>query len=45
MAEFAFTEILPLGPDTTPYRLVSTEGVETSASRAKSVMLPSPAIG
>ena len=29
MAEFAFTEILPLGPDTTPYRLVSTEGVET----------------
>lgn len=28
MAEFAFTEILPLGPDTTPYRLVSTEGVE-----------------
>ena len=29
MAEFAFTEILPLGPDTTPYRLVSTEGVTT----------------
>ena len=29
MAEFAFTEILPLGPDTTPYRLVSTEGVDT----------------
>ncbi|MEY3690929.1 MAG: hypothetical protein RJB57_584 [Actinomycetota bacterium] len=28
MAEFAFTELLPLGPDTTPYRLVSTEGVE-----------------
>ncbi len=28
MAEFAFTEILPLGPDTTEYRLVSTEGVE-----------------
>ena len=29
MAEFASTEILPLGPDTTPYRLVSTEGVTT----------------
>ncbi|MEY4032320.1 MAG: hypothetical protein RL573_1232 [Actinomycetota bacterium] len=29
MAEFAFTEILPLGPDNTKYRLVSTEGVET----------------
>ena len=29
MAEFAFTELLPLGPDNTPYRLISTEGVET----------------
>ena len=29
MPEFAFTELLPLGPDTTPYRLVSTEGVST----------------
>ena len=29
MAEFAFTEILPLGPDNTKYRLVSTEGIET----------------
>ena len=28
MSEFAFTELLPLGPDTTPYRLVSTDGVE-----------------
>lgn len=28
MPEFAFTEILPLGPDTTEYRLISTEGVE-----------------
>lgn len=27
MADFAFTEILPLGPDTTQYRLISTEGV------------------
>jgi len=27
MAEFEFTEILPLGPDTTEYRLISTEGV------------------
>jgi fumarate hydratase, class I len=29
MPEFAFTELLPLGPDTTPYRLVTTEGVST----------------
>jgi len=29
MAEFAFTELLPLGPDSTPYRLVTTDGVST----------------
>jgi fumarate hydratase class I len=27
MADFVFTEILPLGPDTTQYRLIGTEGV------------------
>ena len=27
--EFAFTELLPLGADDTPYRLVTTEGVST----------------
>ena len=27
MADFVFTELLPLGPDDTPYRLLSTEGV------------------
>lgn len=27
MADFVFTEILPLGPDTTQYRKISTEGV------------------
>src|SRR6187549_1377263 len=34
MSSFSFSELLPLGPDTTPYRLVTTEGVsllETSA--------------
>jgi len=29
MAEFEFTEILPLGKDDTPYRQISTEGVST----------------
>jgi fumarate hydratase class I len=29
MAEFEFTEILPLGKDTTPYRKISSEGVST----------------
>ncbi|MFM8649956.1 MAG: fumarate hydratase, partial [Actinomycetota bacterium] len=27
MPDFEFTEILPLGPDDTPYRLIGTEGV------------------
>jgi len=34
MADFDFTELLPLGPDTTNYRLVSTEGVSTFDSPA-----------
>jgi len=29
MPEFAYTDILPLGPDETPYRLLTTEGVST----------------
>jgi fumarate hydratase class I len=36
MAEFAFTEILPLGPDTTPYRHITSDGVsvvDTTAGR------------
>ncbi len=28
MAEFVYTDLLPLGEDTTPYRLLTTEGVE-----------------
>ena len=29
MPEFAFTELLSLGPDTTQYRLLTTDGVST----------------
>ena len=29
MPEFEFTELLPLGPDDTPYRLLTTDGVST----------------
>ena len=29
MPEFAFTELLALGPDTTVYRLLTTDGVST----------------
>ena len=28
MVDFSFTDLLPLGEDTTPYRLLSTDGVE-----------------
>lgn len=30
MPEFAYTDLLPQGEDTTPYRLVTTEGVSTA---------------
>ena len=29
MPDFAYTDLLPLGPDETPYRLLTTEGVST----------------
>ena len=29
MTDLAFTELLPLGPDDTPYRLLTTDGVRT----------------
>jgi fumarate hydratase class I len=29
MAEFSYTDLLPVGPDETPYRLLTTEGVRT----------------
>ncbi|MFZ9384688.1 MAG: fumarate hydratase [Ilumatobacteraceae bacterium] len=42
MAEFAFSELLPLGPDTTPYRLVSTEGVSTFETSAGTFLRVEP---
>ena len=29
MPEFAYSDLLPLGADETPYRLLTTEGVST----------------
>ena len=29
MTDLAFTELLPLGPDDTPYRLLTTDGVDS----------------
>ena len=42
MAEFAFTELLPLGPDDTPYRLVSTEGISTFETSAGTFLRVEP---
>ncbi|MFZ8997251.1 MAG: fumarate hydratase [Ilumatobacteraceae bacterium] len=40
--EFEFTELLPLGPDTTPYRLLTTEGVSTFESPRGTFLEVSP---
>ena len=37
-ADFAYSDLLPTGPDETPYRLVTTEGV--SAVEADGQTLP-----
>ncbi len=34
MTEFAYTDLLPLGPDTTEYRLITTDGVSTVETAA-----------
>ena len=31
--EFRYSDLLPIGPDETPYRLVTTEGVSTFEAR------------
>ena len=42
MPEFAFTELLPLGPDTTEYRLLSTDGVSTIDTPAGTFLRVAP---
>ena len=42
MPEFEFTEIFPLGKDTTPYRLVTTEGVSTFETSEGTFLKVSP---
>ena len=43
MADFVFTELLPLGPDETPYRLITTEGVSTIDTSAGRFLTVDPA--
>ena len=42
MPEFAFTELLPLGPDTTQYRLLTTDGVSTFDTAAGTFLRVEP---
>ena len=42
MPEFAYHELLPLGKDTTPYRLVTTEGVSTFVVDGKTFLKVDP---
>ena len=41
MSDLAFTELLPLGPDDTPYRLLTTEGVSTFEAATSLIVLTS----
>ncbi|MFH0242549.1 fumarate hydratase [Streptomyces sp. HK10] len=40
--EFAYTELLPLGEDTTPYRLVTAEGVSTFEAGGRTFLKVGP---
>ncbi|MDT3399954.1 fumarate hydratase [Streptomyces sp. B1866] len=42
MPEFAYTDLLPLGEDTTPYRLVTTEGVRTVQAAGRTFLTVEP---
>jgi fumarate hydratase class I len=40
--EFAYSDLLPLGPDETPYRLLTTEGVETVEAGGRTFLTVEP---
>ncbi|MBC3985102.1 fumarate hydratase [Streptomyces sp. AC536] len=42
MPEFAYTDLLPVGPDTTPYRLVTAEGVSTFEADGRTFLRVEP---
>ncbi|MDD2858349.1 MAG: fumarate hydratase [Candidatus Nanopelagicales bacterium] len=42
MAEFRYQELLPLGADNTPYRLVTTEGVSTTTVAGRTILQVEP---
>jgi fumarate hydratase, class I len=42
MADFQYTEMLPLGEDTTPYRLLTTDGVSTFEAAGQTFLMVEP---
>ncbi|GAA4667305.1 fumarate hydratase [Streptomyces buecherae] len=42
MPEFAYTDLLPVGPDATPYRLVTAEGVSTFEADGRTFLKVEP---
>ena len=42
MTEFAYSDLLPTGPDTTEYRLVTTEGVATFEAEGQTFLKVDP---
>ncbi len=42
MPEFAYTDLLPLGPDETPYRLITSEGVSTVEGAGRTFLQVEP---
>ena len=43
MPEFSYTDLLPTGPDETPYRLLTTEGVSTVEAAGRTFLQVEPA--
>ncbi|HEY7484388.1 MAG TPA: fumarate hydratase [Streptosporangiaceae bacterium] len=44
MSEFAFTELLPVGPDDTDYRLLSADGLSTVAAGGRTFLQVEPEV-
>ncbi len=42
MPEFTYEDILPIGPDETEYRLISTEGVSTFTAQGMEFLQVTP---
>src|SRR5207237_9484589 len=42
MTDLAFTELLPIGPDETPYRLLTTDGVSTVEAAGRTFVQVEP---